>query len=185
MSEAKPKVIAMAGSLRSGSFNKKLLAIGVRLAREAGVEVEVVDLKALALPVYDGDVHAQGMPAGATLLIDKLAGSQGLMIASPEYNHSIPGGLKNAIDWVSRAQANPLSGKVAMMMGASMGVGGALRVNLAIRPTLAVLGMWLVPGFVGVPLAPQAFDEAGELKDGTLRTQLENLVKLFISKLRS
>ncbi len=183
MSEAKPKVVALAGSLRTGSFNKKLLAIAVRIAKDAGADVEVLDLRALALPIYDQDIQDRGMPEGAVTLIDKLAAAQGLMIASPEYNYSVPGGLKNAIDWVSRAKVNPLKDKVAVLMGASGGIGASLRLNLAIRPVLAVLGMWITPGYVGVPLAAQAFDDAGELKEPTLKTQLDALVKQFVGKL--
>ncbi|HZH04571.1 MAG TPA: NAD(P)H-dependent oxidoreductase, partial [Myxococcaceae bacterium] len=115
---SKHKLVAICGSLRSGSFNAKLLKLAVGEAERLGAEVDTVDLKALAIPVYDGDIeHESGPPPSVVELKDRIRAAAGLLIASPEYNHSIPGGLKNAIDWASRAPSPPFRNKVAALMG--------------------------------------------------------------------
>jgi NAD(P)H-dependent FMN reductase len=98
-----PRILAFAGSLRTDSFNKKLARIGAEGARAAGAEVTLIDLRDFPMPVYDGDLEAAGMPETVLQLKKLFLEHQGLLIASPEYNGSIPGPLKNAIDWVSRS----------------------------------------------------------------------------------
>ena len=93
-----PKIIALAGSLRKDSFNQKLINEAARFALESGAEVEVIKLSDLDLPLFDEDIEAQGTPAGAQLLKDKLRAADGILLASPEYNGSITAPLKNAID---------------------------------------------------------------------------------------
>src|SRR5436189_4076042 len=125
---SQPKIVAFAGSLRSGSFNKKLIAIAVDAARQAGAEVTLVDLRDLALPLFDQDIEdASGLPEGARRFKALLRESDGFLIAAPEYNSSITGALKNAIDWASRGETDdepPLvafRGKAAALMAASPG----------------------------------------------------------------
>src|SRR5690242_9096612 len=112
------KVLAVSGSLRRESFNRKALTIAKQLASELASDVREADLKELALPIYDEDIEKQGMPESVARLKDAVGAADVLLIASPEYNHSIPGGLKNAIDWLSRG-GNSLDGKVAAIFGAS------------------------------------------------------------------
>ena len=101
-----PKIVAFSGSLRAGSFNKKLVALAAEAARAAGAEVTVVDLRDLALPLFDEDLEAaSGLPDGAKKFKALLRASDGFLIASPEYNSSVTGALKNAIDWASRAES--------------------------------------------------------------------------------
>src|SRR5690349_2107491 len=114
------KVLAISGSLRRESFNRKALTIARSLAAEFTSEIQEADLKELALPVYDEDIETAGMPESVTRLKAMVGAADVLLIASPEYNHSIPGGLKNAIDWLSRG-GNSLDGKVAAIFGASNG----------------------------------------------------------------
>src|SRR4051812_26635967 len=123
---SQPKIVAFAGSLRSGSWNKKLIAFAVDAARQAGADVTLVDLRELALPLFDQDIEdASGLPEGARKLKALLRESDGFLIASPEYNSSITGALKNAIDWASRGETDdepPLvafRGKAAALMAAS------------------------------------------------------------------
>src|SRR5260221_14787987 len=125
---SQPKIVAFAGSLRTGSFNKKLLAVAVEAARAAGAEVTVVDLRELALPLFDQDLEdASGLPAGAKKFKAQLTASDGFLIASPEYNSSITGALKNAIDWASRSESDDepslvaFRGKAAALCAASAG----------------------------------------------------------------
>lgn len=180
----KPKILAFAGSTRTGSFNKQLLAVGVSAARAAGSEVTVVDLRDLALPLYDGDLEAgQGLPAGAKQFKKLLLEHQGLLISSPEYNSSITGVLKNAIDWASRAETEteaPLiafRGKVATLMAASPGGLGGLRGLVHLRAILGNIGVTVLPDQLTLSSAHEAFDSAGALKDERKRKQVDDLAK--------
>ena len=185
MSSAPVKLAAFAGSLRAASLNRKLLDLAVRHAISAGAQVDVIDLRGLAIPLYDGDLEqASGLPEGVKVLKERIAAAQGVMIATPEYNHSIPGVLKNALDWVSRPPSNPFRDKTVALMGASNGMAGTVRVNYAIRPVFSAFGCWLVPGYVGIPNAAQAFDESGNLKEDLFRTQLEAHVNTLVNRLR-
>jgi NAD(P)H-dependent FMN reductase len=122
-----PRILALAGSLRKDSFNKKLVPIAAHGARKAGAEVTILDLKDFPLPLFDKDLEAeQGMPKNGQKLKHFFIEHDGLLIASPEYNSSITGVLKNAIDWVSRpAPGEPplvaFRRKVACLMSASPG----------------------------------------------------------------
>src|SRR4051812_42007461 len=124
---AHPKILAFSGSTRSGSFNNKLLKLAIKGAEAAGAQVTQVDPRALALPLYDGDLEAEiTLPEGAKKLKQLFEANEGFLIASPEYNGSVSGVLKNAIDWVSRQQANEVpyqqfAGKVVVMMSTSAG----------------------------------------------------------------
>ena len=178
----RPHLMALAGSARAQSLNRRLLATAARAAEQAGATVTIVELRDLELPPYDGDFEAaQGLPAGAEKLKAAIAGADGLLIASPEYNHSIPGTLKNALDWASRGSDRVYDGKSVALIGAAPGALGAVRALLHLRQVLAAVGAWVVPGMVAVPRAGEAFDEQGDLKDETLRGQLEGLVGKLVS----
>ena len=181
---ARPLVLAIAGSLRTGSLNRKLLAVAVRVAEAAGAEIDLVDLRELALPIYDGDVEAKGVPPNVTAFKQRLLGAQGLLIASPEYNNSVPGGLKNAIDWASRPPTNPFREKFALVMGASPGKFGAARGNNHLRQVLMALGVWIVPSPVLIPVAHEAFDEKGELKEAWAQKDVARGVETLLRELR-
>ena len=167
------KILAFAGSLRSASFNRKLLAIAEEAIR-GQAEIDHLDLREVAMPLYDGDLEAQdGPPPGARLFKERIAAAGALLIATPEYNHSVPGTLKNAIDWASRPPDNPFRGKVTLLMGASPGPYGAVRGVLAVRQALTALFAVVLPQTVQVAKAGEAFDEAGRLKDPKLQAQVE------------
>src|SRR5688500_14586564 len=186
------RILAVAGSLRKDSLNRKLLALAVREVmragaevEKAGVEVDVVDLKALALPVYDGDLEAAAFPPAATELRERIARSKGLLIATPEYNHSIPGGLKNAIDWASRPPTgSPFRDKPALLMGATPGPGGTLYAQNHLREALTTLGAWLLPASFSLSGAGDAFDERSELKDEKKRGHLAKVVTQLVHAAR-
>ncbi|MGH7945560.1 MAG: NADPH-dependent FMN reductase, partial [Opitutaceae bacterium] len=109
-----PRILAFSGSARRESLNKKLLAVAVAATRAAGAEVTVHDFKEFPIPMYEGDLEdAEGIPANAQKLIDLVTQHAGLLIASPEYNSQNTPLLKNAIDWCTRVDENPLEGKVA------------------------------------------------------------------------
>ncbi len=184
---SQPKIVAFAGSLRAGSFNKKLLALAADAARAAGAEVTVVDLRELALPLFDQDLEdASGLPEGAKKFKVLLRASDGFLIASPEHNSSITAALKNAIDWVSRAESDdepPLAaykGKVAALLATSPGALGGLRGLVTLRSILGNIGVLVLPDQVAIPTAHEAFDEAGKLKDARKAKQVTALVRNLV-----
>ena len=185
-----PKIVAFAGSLRTGSFNKKLLAIAADAARAAGAEVTVVDLRELALPLFDQDLEdASGLPEGAKKFKALLRASDGFLIASPEYNSSITAGLKNAIDWASRAESDdepPLvayKGKIAALIAASPGALGGLRGLVTLRSILGNIGVIVLPDQVAIPTAHEAFDESGKLKDERKAKQVAKVARGLVEML--
>lgn len=175
------RIAAIAGSYRTGSYNRTLLAIGVAAAERRGAEVDVIDLRALALPVYDGDLEADpGAPAGAIELKRRLNGANGILIASPEYNGSIPGGLKNAIDWASRPPDAAFGGAVVAIMGASPGGFGSVRGLAHLRQSLTAMNAWVIPSQVTIPAAHKAFEPDGSLVDPRAHAQVEALVERLL-----
>ena len=178
---AAPKILAFAGSTRRDSFNRKLLAIAVASAREAGAEVTVVELGDYELPLFNQDLEAeQGQPANAAKLKELFFTHQGLLIASPEYNSSYTPLLKNTIDWVSRAAAGeqPVAafrGKTAALISASPGALGGLRGLVHVRAMLGNIDVVVLPGQVSVSKANEAFAEDGSLKDAKQQASVKQV----------
>ncbi|MBI1951200.1 MAG: NAD(P)H-dependent oxidoreductase [Acidobacteria bacterium] len=167
------KILAFAGALRAGSYNRKLLAVAVE-SLQGQAELDLLDLREITMPLYDGDLEArEGLPEGALRFKGRIAAADALLISTPEYNHSIPGTLKNAIDWASRPPDNPFSGKVVQLMGASPGQFGAVRGVLAVRQVLTALNAVVLPSTVQIARADGAFDESGRLKDPKSAAQVE------------
>lgn len=169
------RILAFGGSLRTASFNHKLVTIAARGARGAGVQVTLIRLKDFPMPIFDQDIEdAQGMPENAAKLKALFAEHDGLLIASPEYNSGITGALKNAIDWVSRATSDdepPLSafkGKTAALVAASPGRFGGSRSLAQLRPLLENIGVTVLPDQVTIPKVHEQMDDEGELSDPAL-----------------
>jgi chromate reductase, NAD(P)H dehydrogenase (quinone) len=161
-----PRILAFAGSARRESLNRKLLAVAVQAAREAGGEVTLLDLNELPLPLYHGDLEdEQGMPGNATRLVELVRAHDALLIASPEYNSFFTPLLKNTIDWCTRVDENPFEGKVVAVISASPGAYGGVRSAQHLRHLLLHLGCHLVPAQCSVPRADKAFDTEGALND--------------------
>ncbi|WP_321803467.1 NAD(P)H-dependent oxidoreductase [Burkholderia sp. BCC1993] len=166
------RILAINGSGRRDSLNRKLLDIAARGAAEAGAEVAFVRLADFGLPLYDGDLEAdEGIPAGVRHLQALLAGHQGLLVATPEYNGGYTALLKNALDWASRPCADGSSGvalfagKAAALISASPGPMGGLRSQTGMRAVLDKLGMIVVPQSFALGAAHEAFDAEDQLKD--------------------
>jgi chromate reductase len=171
------KVLAISGSLRRDSYNRKALQIARQFAAELGAEVAEADLKQLALPVYDEDIENEGVPQGVARLKGAVEAADVLLIASPEYNHSIPGGLKNAIDWLSRGR-NSLDGKVAAIFGASSGPFGTARGQIQLRYVLGVLNVIVIPQpLVYIRNGGDAFHPDGSFKDPKTADLLKRLIE--------
>ncbi len=167
-------VVGIAGSLRAGSFNRALLAAAVELA-PAGMTIEVADLR--PIPLYDGDVEAAGVPAAVAELKSRVRGAGALLIATPEYNYSVPGVLKNALDWLSRGPDSALAGRPAALMGASPGGFGTVRAQIALRQVAQGTNLLLLQRpELHVAKAAAKFDAQGRLTDEGVRRNLAALL---------
>ena len=176
------RILAFAGSTRAGSLNKKLVAIAAESARQAGANVTVIDLRDYPLPIYDGDDEAaNGLPDNAMKLKDLFKEADGLIIATPEYNTSISGVLKNAIDWVSRPVdgegfLEPFQGKAVGLLSASLGPFGGLRAQAHLRQILSGINMLVIPEHWCVGTATDdSFNEDGSLKDNMAQGMVERV----------
>ena len=179
------RVLALSGSLRTASWNSKLLKTAAEALRSKGVIVDIFDFKAANIPVYDADIHEANPAAGVVDFKNRLRAAHGFMLASPEYNYSIPGGLKNLFDIASRPPAeNPFKGKVSAQLGATPGPGGTLQAQVSIRHILSGLMCFPLPGQFVVSKAAEAFDEKGQLKDEMQRKQLDALLDRFVAELK-
>ena len=174
------KIIGVSGSLRAGSLNSMLLRAAAPLAPQ-GTEIEIATIA--GIPLYDYDVEVAGIPPAVTALREKIVAGDGLLIVTPEYNNSIPGVLKNAIDWLSRPSAEiarVFAGRPVGIMGATPGLGGT---NLAQAAWLSVLRtLQTAPWFggrLGISSANNVFDAQGNLTDERVRGQLEKYIAGF------
>ena len=169
-----PKLLLISGSLREGSFNRKLLAEAARLFGPA--EVVTADLR---VPLYDGDLEAsEGIPEGVQKLADQIAQVEAVVIAGPEYNQSMTGVLKNALDWVSRVEGNPWDAKPVALVSAAAGRAGGARAQYALRLAMTPFRPKLLTGpEVLVAAAHEAFDEDGRLVDDRYVKAVEGLMQ--------
>lgn len=173
-------IIGISGSLRRESFNTSLLRAAVSLVPDGTIEIASIR----DIPLYDGDVEAaDGIPRAVQALKDKIAAADGLLIATPEYNNSVPGVLKNAVDWLTRPPSDiqrVFRARPVAIVGATPGAGGTALAQSAWLPVFRTLGM--LPWFEGrllVSNAAKVFDAQGRLVDETTRSRLESFVKGF------
>jgi len=175
-----PKILAFAGATRTQSWNKKLIRVGAGLARAAGCEVTLIDLRDYPMPVYDGDLEAEdGLPPKARELKALMLANEAFLLSCPEYNSSITAVLKNTIDWVSRPRPNEPSafkGKIAGLLAASPGNLGGVRGLFTVRQVLATLGVLVVPAQFALSQAAAAFADDGALKDERHRDAVNAVV---------
>ncbi|MBK8162305.1 MAG: NAD(P)H-dependent oxidoreductase [Gammaproteobacteria bacterium] len=175
------RIVGIAGSLRSGSYNAALLRAAVDLMPE-GSSLEIGSIK--GIPLYDGDVEAKdGIPQTVTALKDRIAAGDGLLLVTPEYNNSIPGVFKNAIDWLSRPSSDIpriFGNRPVAVIGASPGGFGTILAQNAWLPVLRTLGMR--PWFgarLQVSRAGSVFGDGGDLADAKTREQLAQFILGF------
>ena len=175
------KILGISGSLRRDSYNRKLLRAAEELLPPF-VDLEVWDgLK--AVPPYDQEDDVQPGPAAVEELRCAVAGADAMLFATPEYNSSVPGQLKNAIDWLSRPLAsNPLRNKPVAVVGASTGAFGAVWSQAELRKVLGATGARVVDAEVAVGHAPTRFDEDGRLVDDGLRDQLRETLETLLAE---
>lgn len=175
------KILAFAASLRRDSLNRRLLDLAAGIARDAGADVDVAHFREFDMPLYDDDVKEVAFPPGADEMRRRVEAADGLMIASPEYNYSVPGTLKNAVDWLSRYRPRqPFGGKTGVLLSASPSAVGGIRGLWALRIPLEGLGVTLHPDMFALAQADRAFGGDGGLADAALQRRLESLVAGYL-----
>lgn len=171
-------VVGFAGSLRRGSYNRALLRAATELAPPA---LHIATYELDGIPLYNADVEAAGDPPGVVQLREAVRQADGLLIATPEYNHGVPGVLKNTIDWLSRPPRNSaLNGKVAALMGASPGITGTARGQSQLRQAFVATNTYaLLQPEILVDRAHEKFDADGHLVDEATRDSLATFLQHF------
>ena len=158
-------VLGISGSLRAGSYNTMALRAAQKLA-PAGMNIEIADIS--RIPMYNDDVRAAGEPAEVAELKARIRAADAVLLVTPEYNFSIPGVLKNTLDWMSRPPEPPFDGKVVAIMGASPGPVGTARVQYDLRKVLVFMNSFTVnKPEVFISMCASKFNAQGELTDET------------------
>jgi len=185
MSSSNLRVLIVPGSFRKGSLNLQLAHAAAAALRGRGAQTTVADLRALALPVYDGDLEErEGVPAGVKTLVDLFASHDAVVVVSPEYNAFPPPILVNAIDWASRLPEHKaaMGGKPCALMSASPGGLGGIRSLMSLRLFLAINpGMLVIAPQFGLPMADRAFAADGSLADEKQRGLLDGVLKALLA----
>jgi chromate reductase, NAD(P)H dehydrogenase (quinone) len=174
-------VLVVAASLRAESLNRRLAALAARVAADTGATVELASIADFGVPLYDGDAEAGvGIPTGAKEFGRRLAASDAFIIASPEYNASMPGVLKNLIDWTSRIRPQPFDERHGLIMSASPSMVGGNRGLWSLRVPLEHLGARIFPDMFSLSMAHKALDSE-DFADPKLRGRFDKTVQAFLS----
>jgi chromate reductase len=174
-------VLVFGASLRDNSLNDRLATMAERSVESHGATVDRASMSEFDCPSYDGDEERQGnLPEGATRLKDRLLASDSFIIVSPEYNASMPGVLKNVIDWTSRFRPQPFNGKQAFLLSASPSMAGGNRGLWALRVPLEHLGARVYPDMFSLAQAHSGFSDDGRLRDAKLQERLESTLGCFL-----
>ena len=175
------RVLVLSASLRSGSLNARLAHLAAKAVDAHGATADQASMADFDAPSYDGDAEAAtGLPIGARALAERLEAADAFMIASPEYNASMPGVLKNAIDWVSRARPQPFNERHGLLLSASPSMVGGNRGLWSLRVPLEHLGARVYPDMFSLAQAHQAFDDAGRIADERLRARFDDTIANFL-----
>lgn len=181
-------VFAVVGSTRPESWNRKVMKLAVAELQKQGVTVDPYELSHESVPVFLDDLVTSGrIPPHVLELKERVRKSDGVLIASPEYNYSMPGPLKNLLDWLSRPpKENPFRGKLVAQMGVTTGPGGTIQAQNAVRHVVGVsLFAWVLPGpAFTLSKVPDLLDEHGALKDDATKKQLADFIGRFVEALK-
>jgi chromate reductase, NAD(P)H dehydrogenase (quinone) len=175
------RVLIFGASLRRDSLNDRLATLAATVAEEKGGVVDRASMADFECPSYDQDVEAEeGVPAPAQRFRERLVTADAFVIASPEYNASMPGVLKNVIDWASRFRPQPFNGRQGLLLSASPSMAGGNRGLWALRVPLEHLGARVYPDMFSLAQAHQAFDGDGRISNATLQQRFEATVECFL-----
>ena len=181
MSKREPiSFLVFSASLRAGSLNTTLAKLAASSIEKQGGTVDLAAMSAFDSPSYSQDAQAQGFPPGATELRRRLEANDGFVIASPEYNGSMPGLLKNAIDWVSRFRPQPFNDRHALLLSASPSMTGGNRGLWTLRVPLEHLGSRVYPDMFSLAQAHQAFDAQGNIANQQLADRFDQTIAGFM-----
>ena len=175
------KILAFSASVRTGSYNTRLIRLIARKLTALGVEVDLADFHEFDMPLYDGNLEAaEGVPQGTQKLAERIRAADGMAVSSPEYNHGVAAPLKNAIDWLSRIKPPPTIGKPYFIASAAPSMVGGWRGVIPLMPSLTYLGMWVSPDAFCLAQANKAFNEEGGLVDPAIDELLDRMLGDFI-----
>ena len=175
------RVLVFAASLRPGSLNERLAALAAAVLQEHGAIADRAAMADFDCPSYDADDEKEtGIAPGAQRLRDRLIAADAFVIASPEYNASMPGHLKNVIDWASRIRPQPFNGRQGMLLSASPSMAGGNRGLWSLRVPLEHLGARVYPDMFSLAQAHQAFDPAGRIAAPVLQERFERSIECFL-----
>ena len=177
----KLKVLVFAASLRAASLNRTLAGLAARVAEQFGATVDLASMRDFDVPLFDSELETTSpIPHGAQELRRRLLASDAFILASPEYNGSMPGSIKNLIDWTSRFRPQPFDGRHALLMSASPSLAGGNRGLWALRVPLEHLGTRVFPDMFSLSMAHKAF-AGDEIADPALRARFEKNLEAFLS----
>lgn len=176
------RILIFSASLRAGSLNTQLATLAAGVIKKQGAIVDFADMKEFDCPSYNGDVeNEEGICSGAVAFRKRLEANDAYIISSPEYNGSMPGLLKNAIDWASRFRPQPFNEKHGLLMSASPSMAGGNRSLWSLRVPLEHLGSRVFPDMFSLAMAHQAFTDEGAFANPALAKRFEDTLVAFIS----
>jgi len=175
------RLLVLSASMRAESLNTRLAQQAAEAITAAGAAVDLASMRDFDAPSFDGDVEtADGIPSGAQRFRERLEAANGFVISSPEYNASMPGVLKNAIDWVSRYRPQPFNARHGLLMSASPSMVGGNRGLWSLRVPLEHLGARIYPDMFSLAQAHTVFDDAGRIADDRLRERFQQTIGSFM-----
>ena len=174
------RFLVFSASLRTGSLNSRLAGLVAASIEQQGGTADLAAMNVFDSPSYSQDVQGAGFPPGATEMRQRLEANDAFVIAAPEFNGSMPGYLKNAIDWVSRFRPQPFNGKHALLLSASPSMAGGNRGLWSLRMPLEHLGTRVYPDMFSLAQAHQAFDARGKLTNPQLADRLDRTIAGFM-----
>ncbi len=176
------RILVFAASLREESLNARLAALAAEVVQENGATADLASMREFEVPAFDGDVEeADGIPLGAERFRRRLEQVNGFIVASPEYNASMPGVLKNLIDWTSRHRPQPFNERHALLLSASPSMGGGNRGLWALRVPFEHLGARVYPDMFSLAQAHRGIGADGRLADGEMQTRFESNIVNFLN----